>query len=406
MVQNSSRSFIKIKSDKKVIIFLQNKLKTKENEIEKLKVSIKNPVNYDMKKKFEILNMELKEKESKINAMNEELIKCQNEEKINQKRIEEMNNNIFNYEKIIKQKDELINNNYKDNNEVFRIKLENDKLKKQIEELKNINKNNYLLQNQKNRNVNMNSAEIQELKQNLATINESKTKLELELAKKDEELEGFKQVIFKLQNQLEANKDKEEEKKSRRNTERNVYNKNFQTEVDIKDKNPSSKNLNKSFEMPKDTNTQIMNKFLGQLNEAEKKISLLQHKNKELQFKLDEKQVEKEFSGYRTEDYNFSNYEEEFDLKKMVNGAREKNRSEDINIDYPGVQSVKDKYKELVQHLHLLEEQVKILICNINITSKIKPQINQICQLMRIRAENIQAIIAGKNKKKMLGLVV
>ena len=43
-----------------------------------------------------------------------------------------MNNNIFNYEKIIKQKDELINNNYKDNNEVFRIKLENDKLKKQI----------------------------------------------------------------------------------------------------------------------------------------------------------------------------------------------------------------------------------------------------------------------------------
>ena len=396
----------KIKSDKKVIIFLQNKLKTKENEIEKLKVSIKNPVNYDMKKKFEILNMELKEKESKINAMNEELIKCQNEEKINQKRIEDMNNNIFNYEKIIKQKDELINNNYKDNNEVFRIKLENDKLKKQIEELKNINKNNYLSQNQKNRNVNMNSAEIQELKQNLATINESKTKLELELAKKDEELEGFKQVIFKLQNQLEANKDKEEEQKNRRNIERNVYNKNFQTEVDIKDKNPSSKNLNKSFEMPKDTNTQIMNKFLGQLNEAEKKISLLQNKNKELQFKLDEKQVEKEFSGYRTEDYNFSNYEEEFDLKKMVNGAREKNRSEDINIDYPGVQSVKDKYKELVQHLHLLEEQVKILICNINITSKIKPQINQICQLMRIRAENIQAIIAGKNKKKMLGLVV
>ena len=396
----------KSKSNKKVIIFLQNKLKTKENEIEKLKVSIKNPVNYDMKKKFEILNMELKEKESKINAMNEELIKCQNEEKINQKRIEDMNNNIFNYEKIIKQKDELINNNYKDNNEVFRIKLENDKLKKQIEELKNINKNNYLSQNQKNRNVNMNSAEIQELKQNLAAINESKTKLELELAKKDDELEGFKQVIFKLQNQLEANKDKEEEQKNRRNIERSEHNKNFKTEVNIKEQNLSSKNLNKSFEMPKDTNTQLMNKFLGQLNEAEKKISLLQHKNKELQFKLDEKQVEKEFSGYRTEDYNFSNYEEEFDLKKMVNGAREKNRSEDINIDYPGVQSVKDKYKELVQHLHLLEEQVKILICNINITSKIKPQINQICQLMRIRAENIQAIIAGKNKKKMLGLVV
>jgi chromosome segregation ATPase len=168
-------------------------------------------------------------------------------------------------------------------------------LKKQIEELKNINKNNYLSQNQKNRNVNMNSAEIQELKQNLAAINESKTKLELELAKKDDELEGFKQVIFKLQNQLEANKDKEEEQKNRRNTERSEHNKNFKTEVNIKEQNLSSKNLNKSFEMPKDTNTQLMNKFLGQLNEAEKKISLLQNKNKELQFKLDEKQVEKNF---------------------------------------------------------------------------------------------------------------
>ena len=41
-------------------------------------------------------------------------------------------------------------------------------------------------------------------------------------AKKDDELEGFKQVIFKLQNQLEANKDKEEEQKNRRNTERSI----------------------------------------------------------------------------------------------------------------------------------------------------------------------------------------
>ena len=138
----------------------------------------------------------------------------------------------------------------------------------------------------------------------------------------------------------------------------------------------------------------------------EKKISLLQNKNRELQFKLDEKQVEKDFSGYKTEDYNFSNYEEEFDLKKMVNGAREKNRSEDINIDYPGVQSVKDKYKELLQNMHLLEEQVKIFICNISCSSKIKPQITQICQLMRIPPKNIQNIIAGKDKKKMLGLVI
>ena len=410
-------------SQKKTISNLQNNLNMKQKELENLKESTfkGNNNNYDLDKKLEIMNMELKEKQSKINALIQDIKNYQRKEMINQEQIENMNNNIFNYEKIIKEKDDLINNNYKDNNDVFKIKLENEKLKKQIEELKNSNNNNYL-QNQKMINGNINSYEMpnnqeyttkineltqenQELKQSLSLINESKTKLELELSKKNDELEGYKQVIFKLQNKLEQNNDIEEELKKRLNTERNVDALNTKTEMNLREENQSNKNLNKSFEMPKDANIQLMNKYLGQLNEAERKISLLQNKNKELQFKLDEKQVEREFSGYRTEDYNFSNYEEEFDLKKMVNGAREKNRSEDINIDYPGVQSVKDKYKELLQNMHLLEEQVKILISNINITNKIKPQISQICQLMRIKAENIQAIIAGKDKKKNLGLI-
>ena len=411
-----------IASNKTTIATLQNNLNIKQSELEKYQKSMEGKNNYDIDKNMEMLNMELKEKQSKINVLNEEIKNYQRKDDINQKQIEEMNNNILNYENIIKQKDELINNNYKDNNEVFKIKLENEKLKKQIEELKNSNNNNYLIQNQKMINGNINSyeapeirnqeyitkindltQEIQNLKQNLSLINEEKTKLQIDMNKKNDELDGYKQVIFKLQNKLEQNNDKEEELKKRLNTEKNMSG--HKTETSIRDNNQNSKNLNKSFEMPKDNNTQLMNKFLGQLNEAEKKISLLQNKNKELQWKLDEKQVEKDFSGYRTEDYNFSNYQEEFDLKKMVNGAREKNRSEDINIDYPGVQTVKDKYKELLQNMHLLEEQVKILICNISITSKIKPQISQICQLMRIKAENIQAIIAGKDKKRMLGLV-
>ena len=412
-------------SQKKTISNLQNNINMKQKELENLKESAfkGNNNNYDFDKKLEIMNMELKEKQSKINALTQDIKNYQRKEMINQEQIENMNNNIFNYEKIIKEKDDLINNNYKDNNDIFKIKLENEKLKKQIEELKNSNNNNYL-QSQKMINGNINSYEMpemrnqeyiiklneltqenQELKQTISMINESKTKLEIELSKKNDELEGYKQVIFKLQNKLEKNNDMEEELKKRLNTERNINALNTKTDMNLREQNQSNKNLNKSFEMPKDANIQLMNKYLGQLNEAEKKISLLQNKNKELQFKLDEKQVEREFSGYRTEDYNFSNYEEEFDLKKMVNGAREKNRSEDINIDYPGVQSVKDKYKELLQNMHLLEEQVKILISNINITNKIKPQINQICQLMRIKAENIQAIIAGKDKKKNLGLI-
>ena len=412
-----------ITKQKNFITKLQNELNTKNIEKENFNLLMDGQPQFDLNKNIEILKREIKEKDNKIKAINEELINYQRKEKANQKQIAEMNNNIFNYENIIKKKDELINSNYKDN-DFLKIKLENENLKKQIIDLKNTH-NNYLLQNQGMMNGNINSyempemrnqeylnkinelnQEIQNLKQALSSLNESKAKLELDINKKNDELEGFKQVIFKLQNKLEKTDD--EEKSLRKlHTERSEskFN-NCQSESNLKDKNKSNKNLNKSFEMPKDSNTQLMNKFLGQLNEAEKKISLLQNKNRELQFKLEEKQVEKDFSGYRTEDYNFSNYEEEFDLKKMVNGAREKNRSEDINIDYPGVQSVKDKYKELLQNMHLLEEQVKILICNISCTNKIKPQITQICQLMRIPNKNVQAIIAGKDKKKMLGLIV
>ena len=142
------------------------------------------------------------------------------------------------------------------------------------------------------------------------------------------------------------------------------------------------------------------------LNKANKDISLLQTKNKELQFKLEEKQAEEEISGFKTEDVNFSDYEEEFDLKKMINGAKDKNRSEDINIDYPGMQGVKDKNKELQQRMNMLIKQVKILISNINCNnSKIKPQISQLCQLMRIPAKSIPLVIAGKKKKQILGLI-
>ena len=411
-----------ITKQKNFITKLQNELNTKNIENENFNLLMDGQPQFDLNKNIEILKREIKEKDNKIKAINEELINYQRKEKANQKQIAEMNNNIFNYENIIKKKDELINSNYKDN-DFLKIKLENENLKKQIIDLKNTH-NNYLLQNQGMMNGNINSyempemrnqeylnkinelnQEIQNLKQTLSSLNESKAKLELDINKKNDELEGFKQVIFKLQNKLEKTDD--EEKSLRKlHTERSEskFN-NCQSESNLKDKNKSNKNLNKSFEMPKDSNTQLMNKFLGQLNEAEKKISLLQNKNRELQFKLDEKQVEKDFSGYRTEDYNFSNYEEEFDLKKMVNGAREKNRSEDINIDYPGVQSVKDKYKELLQNMHLLEEQVKILISNISCTNKIKPQITQICQLMRIPQKNVQAILAGKDKKRMLGLI-
>jgi TolA-binding protein len=98
------------------------------------------------------------------------------------------------------------------------------------------------------------------------------------------------------------------------------------TEPNRNKKNKNNLIQNKSFDSQKDGNIIVIKNLTNKLNDAEKKITALQKKVKELQYQLEERQVEKEISAYRTEDVNFSNYEEEFDLKKMVNGARYKNR--------------------------------------------------------------------------------
>ena len=211
-------------------------------------------------------------------------------------------------------------------------------------------------------------------------------RLESEVNKKKEEIGGLQDFIAKLQSKLE--------------------NSNFYLPVP---KAHSTSKIQKNAQGAKnnmnDDYTKSLKKLIDLNNKANKEIEILKNKNKELQYKLEEKQVEEELSGFKTEDVNFSNYEEEFDLRKMINGAKDKNKSEDINIDYPGMQGVKDKNKELQQRVNMLSEQVKILISNININNKIKPQISQLCQLMKIPPKNIQLIIAGKNKKQNLGII-
>ena len=380
-----------------------------------------------------------------LNQLNKEIINYKKKEKINEetnakylKQIDELNTNILSTNKIIKAKDELIkqlsekeisafnnqnngnNSNNNKSNEIFLLKMENENLKKQLEEFQNNilqknNINNNLIKTdnikdiqdlnirlkEENKAIQIQNSDLlkkikqltlqdKQIQDSFSSQKDAISKLESDLVKKNEELEGLKTFIFKLQSQLESKADKQE--------------KEMGSSLSLRKK---SNNLdNKSFEgSGKDATAEKMKVILNKLNDAEKQISILQNKNRDLQFQLEDKQIQKELQGFRTEDNNISNYEEEFDLKKMVNGARDKNRSEDINIDYPGVQGIKDKYKELLQNMNMLEEQVKILICNMNINNKVRPQIRQICQLMRISAKNIELILAGKDKKKALGLM-
>lgn len=420
------------------IEMLNREMQLKESEYIKEREMIKNRNVINEQKLNQIIsndNKKIEELKIKINQLNKEIINYKRKQNMIEdnnnkysKQIEEMNNNILYLNKLSKQKDEIINqlrnNKNKElpsdiNNNNINLQIENEQLKNKIQELMNTNKDNLLLNDKIiSGNMNMQSNDLmtkvkeltlenQKYKESISKTTENITKLESDINKKNDELEGMKAYTYKLSKELEILREKDEkaDKEKRNISSMTIKNENetsCNTEPNRR-KSVNNKDQNKSFG-PKDVSIDKMNNILEQLNIANKQITTLQNKNRELQFKLEDKQVEKDISGFRTEDVNFSNYEEEFDLKKMVNGARDKNRSEDINIDYPGVQGIKDKYKELLQNMNMLEEQVKILICNISCNNKIKPQITQICQLMRIPAKNIQLIIAGKDKKRALGL--
>lgn len=437
----------KIGQYEKQIILLKNKLAKNNNNNPKIKGEKKQDIiqdnNLDMMKNDSNIislnnkNMNLikiiEQQKATINGLQNQIIIFKNQidqyDQMNKKQLEEMNNSIFKNNKIIEQKDELIKklrekkeiqnsqininmSNQTNNNELLLLKLENEKLKKDISMLQ-LPQNNNNLRNGNNISslYNTNTQELQQL--NIGLIEENNS-----LKLKNKQLESKIQLLTTNNEQLQnlndnlknqiVNLEQEIERKKNEIDGLQAFINKFQSKLDAEDMNVPKSNSTikerKNTALTEEENTKKIQKFLDLLNKANKDINDLQKKNKELQFKLEDKQVQAELSGFRTEEANFSNYEEEFDLRKMVNGTKEKNRSEDINIDYPGMQGVKDRNKELKQKMNMLIEQVKILIANVNINSKIKPQINQICQLMRIPAQNIQMIISGKNKKKALGL--
>ena len=426
-------------------------------------------------KKYEnqinIMTIKINQISRSIDNKNREILKLKNEnssyrqkEKVNYeknkeflKQIEELNNNILNSNRIIEEKDKIIRflnikkNDSNSQNKKTTESIYNEINNNEINNIKKENENKKFLEKKNNKNllkqnINNNNNDIKQLqelniqlyeennliqKQNIDSIEKIKqltlknkqinetyiskknsiALLELDISKKNEEIEGLKTVIFKLQSQLETKDDninylkKKSFNQSKLLIEKGALsNENWRNSKSvIKERNS---NLSKNFfDYQTEPNTEKIKELLNKLNESENQIKILQNKNKELQFKLEEKQIKDELQNFRTEDNNFSKYEEEYDLRKIVSGAKDKNKSEDINIDYPGIQAIKERYKELLQNFNMLGEQVKILILHININNKIRPHIRQICQLLGISAHNIELIFAGKNKKNALGLM-
>ena len=83
--------------------------------------------------------------------------------------------------------------------------------------------------------------------------------------------------------------------------------------------------------------------------------------------------------------YQNDDYEEEIDMMQLKEGVRKKNRSLDLDIDYPGFNENQKKYQELEDRFNKLKDQViPILKENGVNNNKIitKNNVSNICNLL------------------------
>ena len=420
----------------KIISELNNKIANYEKNILLLnqKQNNNNINKKDLNLKFSELEKENKFYKNKLGEMQEQFNKMR-------KSIESNNSKNKSDKKdekelaIIKYENQNLKFNINQlNQEISKLKIFNEQNKKENDNLKQVNQElisqNSLI-NQKNLEL------LQKINsvQNPNLINEED--LPEQIKKKQEEIDGLNTFIQKLTNECEKSREDIENYKTKINSlqKENASVKNqlerlakempkelnaLKSQLDDANKKLSQANINNSNNKITSTNNKsksnnkektnktfddgMQEKNENILSKLNKEISELKNKNKELLFKLEDREVKSQNSRYRTEDVNLSGYEEEFDLRKMATGARDKNRSEDINIDYPGIQNYKEKVKEYQFRLDNLGEQVKILLSKIKVTNNIKPTFVQICQLLGYDSNIIEKMTSSeKEKKKILG---
>ena len=143
------------------------------------------------------------------------------------------------------------------------------------------------------------------------------------------------------------------------------------------------KKLKYKLKLLEDNNKQLFNNYkilTNQNLELEKNNKELSQKYTELLNKYSK--LEKNCYDFKSDDINNSQYEIEFSLKMMAQGIKEKNFSQDMNIDNPYVTTLKDKLKEIIYKYNTLIDLVKNLMPSVNKTNQNKNIINDIIKII------------------------
>ena len=411
----------------------EKRIQELESNLEKNK-----ELEFNHNKQLSALNQQIKNKDAKILKQNRQLEqiqsqllskKAENQKLLNYidnlKLTNENNNYANNLNEKLKEQ-QIINNNL--NEELNKMKYDNEMLENKIlsnEKRISILNQNSDLQNTKAKEYDKLKNENQSLKFENERINYQYNQLRENLLqndgdktqKKEEEIEGLKQLIEKLQKEREKgdndiNALKKENEKIKNQMMRlsktlpEEYNELQKHYNELETKYLFLKNKNPNIATPRKTKAEEKQeeKLSKELAEAKREIEQLKKKNVELVSQLEDKEINKNYYDIRSEDGNKSNYEEEFDLRKMAKGAKDKNRSQDINIDYPGIQTYKEKVRELEFYYNSLENLVKKLLLTIQCNPKNKTYVAELCKIVGFDIETTNKIITNKNKNFILGL--
>ena len=370
----------------------QNKCSSLEEQNKKISEELNTKKTDDNKineenQQISILKEELEQQKILSNDLNNELSKIKNDKQILTKKISNYENEILNNNKNNDINEEI---KKKLNQEIENLKKENSSLKLNNEKLSN-QLTDILSGNKKLNNIN--NEEKEQLKNQIFNMKTDKEKYDNEIKVLKRENEKMKDQIYRLSKSLP---EEYNELQQQYNDLENKY-KNL-----VKSKHDTIK-IEQSPAAGSASTGRKNDEKMEELNKAKKEIEQIKKKNMELVRQLEEKEFKKNCYDNKSEE-NVSNYEEEFDLRKMAKGAKDKNRSQDINIDYPGIQAIKEKYRELDFYYNSLEGLVKKLLLTIQCTPKNKTYINELCKIVGLDLETTNKILTNRNKNLLLSL--
>lgn len=97
----------------------------------------------------------------------------------------------------------------------------------------------------------------------------------------------------------------------------------------------------------------------------------------------------------KSEDFDIKSLEDEYNLRKIAKDSKEKMFSQDINIGYPGIQEIKEKFRELNFNYKSLSVAIKKLLSKIQINQKNGELAVELCKIVKLDSKGTNKILSN-----------